>query len=491
MSEDLARLDATAQAELVRTGEASPLELVESAIARAERVNPEINSVIHQLYGRACERAAGELPDGPFRGVPFLVKDLGSGGMAGEPMHMGMRALKEADFRLPIDTYLGERFRDAGLVTIGRTNTPELGILPTTEPVAYGPTRNPWNTELTAGGSSGGAAAAVAAGIVPFAHASDGGGSIRIPASCCGLVGLKTTRQRVSQGPLLGDFASGLAIDFALTRSVRDAAALLDEVHGAAPGDPYVAPAPERPYRDELAPDQGPLRIGLMTQSLLEVAVEEEVASAARAAAKLLDELGHRVDDDAPAAPPAGAGFDPREAFRIRYEAAQASTLDQLGRVLGRELGSDDVEPLTWAMAERGRAHNSGEYLSAVALHQGLGRMIAAWFEAGHDLLLSPTLGEVPPPLGSFDDSGPDPLDAFRRAEPMGVFTAIFNITGQPAISLPLHVSEEGIPIGVQLVAPFGREDLLLRVAAELERAQPWAERRPALWAGEPAPEAA
>jgi amidase len=492
MSDDLAGLDATAQAELVRRGEAGPLELFDAAIVRCERVNPEINAVIHTFFDRAREQAAGELPDGPFKGVPFLVKDLGAGAMAGDPLHMGMRALKEADFRMPMDSFLGQRFREAGLVTIGRTNTPELGIQPTTEPVAYGPTRNPWDLGRTSGGSSGGSAAAVAAGIVPFAHASDGGGSIRIPASCCGVVGLKTTRQRITQGPLIGDFAGGLAVDFAITRSVRDAASLLDTVGGAAPGDPYVAPPPPRPYREELADDSGGLRVGVLTDPVLDLEVDPAVVTPVRETLEALEALGHAVTGESPPLPdPAAAGLDPRWAFQVRYDAAQAVTLTQLGLVLGRALGPDDVEPLTWAMAKAGHGRSSADYLSAVGLHQGTSRMIAAWFDSGHDLLVTPALAELPPPLGTFDQTGPDPLDAFRRGEPMGVFTALFNITGQPAISLPLGVSDEGIPIGVQLVAPFGREDLLIRVAAQLERAMPWAERRPAVWAGEGAREAA
>jgi len=492
MSDDLAGLDATAQAELVREGEASPLELVDAAIERCERVNPEVNAVIHTFFDRAREQAEGELPDGPFRGVPFLIKDLGSGAMAGDPLHMGMRVLKEAGFRMPMDSFLGHRFRDAGLVTIGKTNTPELGIQPTTEPEAYGATRNPWDPGRTAGGSSGGAAAAVATGIVPFAHASDGGGSIRIPSACCGLVGLKTTRQRITQGPLIGDFASGLAIDFAVTRSVRDAATLLDAIKGAAPGDPYVAPQPPRPYVEELVDDSGGLRVGMLTEPVLDLEVDPAVVAPVRETMDALESLGHTVTGEAPPMPdPAAIGLDPRWAFQVRYDAAQAATLTQLGFVLGRELGADDVEPLTWAMASAGWERSSADYLAAVGLHQGTSRMIAAWFDAGHDLLVTPALAELPPPLGTFDQSGPDPLDAFRRGEPMGVFTAIFNITGQPAISLPLAVSDDGIPIGVQIVAPFGREDLLLRVAAQLERAKPWAERRPAVWAGETAREAA
>src|SRR3954463_16335635 len=264
MSEDTARLDATAQAALVRRGDASPLELVDAAIERIEAANGELNAVIHKLYDEGREAAAAELPEGPFKGVPFLLKDLGAA-FAGQPLHMGMQLLKDADFRSPVDTYLALRFKQAGFVTIGKTNTPELGILPTTEPVAYGPSRNPWDTSRSTGGSSGGAAAAVASGMVPVAHANDGGGSIRIPAAANGLVGLKPTRQRISEGPLVGDNLSGLTADLVVSKSVRDAASILEVVHGAAPGDPYVAPAPTRPYTDELEADPKGLRIGLMT----------------------------------------------------------------------------------------------------------------------------------------------------------------------------------------------------------------------------------
>jgi amidase len=485
---ELAELDATAQAELVRSGEVSPSELVEAAIERAERVNPELNAIIHRFYDEAREQASGELADGPFRGVPFVLKDLGAG-LAGQPYHLGMQALKDADFRLPVDTYLGVRFRDAGFVTIGKTNTPELGILPTTEPKAYGATRNPWDPGRTPGGSSGGSAAAVAAGIVPVAHANDGGGSIRIPASHTGLVGLKPTRQRTSQGPLIGDALSGLTEELVVARSVRDVAAILEAVHGPAPGDPYFAPPPERPYTDEVRADPGRLRIGLRVDSFAAQEVDPRVQDSARSAAELLEELGHSVDTETPRLPVAepGSPHDLVESFMTRWRAGQTASLDQFGILLGRDLGPDDVEPLTWALAEQGRGQNGGQYLAAVGVHQGLARLISDWFEAGHDLLLTPATGEPPPPLGTFDDSGPDPLRAIERARRTAIFSAIFNATGHPAISVPLHWTDDGLPTGAQLVAPQGREDLLLRVAAQLEQARPWAERRPSLWAGEPA----
>jgi amidase len=479
VTEELARIDATAQAELVRNGEASPVELVEAAIERAERLNPELNAVIHPLYEQGLEEARGDLPDGPFRGVPFLFKDLGAG-LAGQPLHMGMKVLKEADFRLSVDTYLGARFRDAGLVTIGKTNTPELGILPTTEPDAYGPTHNPWDLGRTPGGSSGGSAAAVAAGIVPIAHANDGGGSIRIPASCCGLVGLKPSRGRTSLGPLIGDTMSGLTVELVVARSVRDVATALEATHGPGPGDPYVAPPPTRSYMEELGAEMEPLRIAVLTEPIgaRHIEVDPTVVSATRQAATMLEGLGHAVDDDAPEVP--DQAFDLIETFLTRWYAGQTETLEQFGTLLGREIGPDDVEPLTWAMAQEGKRRHSGEYLAAVTQHQTIGRMLGMWFDAGHDLLLTPTLCELPPPLGSFDDSGDDPLQTIHRGERMAGFTALINATGNPAISVPLHFTDDGLPIGVHLVAPLGREDILLRLASQLEEAHPWADRFPA-----------
>ena len=481
MSDDLASMDATAMAELVSSGEATPIELVEAAIERVEALNGELNAVIHPLYEEAREAANGEVPDGPFRGVPFLLKDLGAA-YAGQPLHLGMRLLKEADFKAPVDTYLAQRFRGAGLITIGKTNTPELGILPTTEPVAYGATKNPWDTSRSPGGSSGGSGAATASGMVPMAHANDGGGSIRIPASNCGLVGLKPTRQRISEGPIIGDVMSGLTTELVVSRSVRDTAGILEAVQGPAPGDPYVAPEPERPYTDELNYDGTGLRIGVTTKPGIEVEVAAECIAAADGAAKALEGLGHHLTVSSPLDPLAG-GIDIADSFLTRWAAGQAAALGQIGMLLGRELTADDVEPLSWALAEIGRERDSGRYLQDVALHQGIGRMWAAWFEGGFDLLLTPTMGEVAPKLGEISDLGEDPMEAFYRSFPSGAFTPLLNVTGNPAISLPLHMSAEGVPVGVQLVAPSGREDLLIAVAAQLERAHSWADRVPGVHA--------
>lgn len=483
---DLATIDATAQAELVRSGEASPVELVEAAIERIEALNPKINAVIHRFYEDAVAEAQGELPEGPFRGVPFLLKDLGAT-LAGQPFHLGMRLLKEAGFRAPVDSHLGQRFKRAGFVTVGKTNLPELGILPTTEPEAYGPTRNPWDTTRSSGGSSGGSGAAVASGMVPVAHANDGGGSIRIPASSCGLVGLKPTRQRISEGPVIGDIMSGLTVELVVSRSVRDTAAILDAVHGPAPGDPYAAPPPERPYVTELTDQPRSLRIGLMEEPPVpDLETHPDCVAAVRGAAELLESLGHHLEASSPLGQDMAAALDLEDTFLTRWAAGQAASLDQLGVPLGREIGPGDVEPLTWALAEIGRERSGGRYLRDVGVHQAVSRAIAGWHEGGFDLLLTPTMAEPPVPLGTHDDSGDDPLDAYRRAVPEGAFTAIFNATGAPAISLPLHANDDGLPIGIQLVAPYGREDLLIGIAAQLEQARPWADRRPSVYAAIP-----
>ena len=302
MTDELSTLDATAQAALVSSGQASPGEMVEAAIARIEAINPQLNAVITPLFESARTQAAGHLPDGPFRGVPFLLKDL-SCHSAGDPFHEGMAFLKERGWTEGEDTALARRFRAAGLVVVGKTNTPELGILPTTEPHAYGPTRNPWDVGRSTGGSSGGSAAAVAAGMVPVAHANDGGGSIRIPASECGLVGLKPTRGRVSSGPEFGDVMGGLTCEHVVTRSVRDSAAILDATQGMEPGDPYSVPVPVRPYLQEVGADPGSLRVGMMTIAPLgQVDVHLDCVAATEIAGRALEVLGHRVEVSHPKA---------------------------------------------------------------------------------------------------------------------------------------------------------------------------------------------
>ena len=468
-------MDATDLAELVRSGEASPAELTETAIERIEALNGELNAVIHPLFEKAL---ATEPADGPFRGVPFLLKDLACHS-AGDPFHEGMGFLKRIGWSEPEDTWLARRFREAGFVFLGKTNTPELGILPTTEPAAYGPARNPWDTSRSTGGSSGGSAAAVASGMVSIAHANDGGGSIRIPASCCGLVGLKPSRGRVSLAPEFGDFMSGLTTELVVSRSVRDAAAVLDWVADPPPGEPYYAPDRARSYPEEVGADPGRLSIGLMTRPPGgQFEAHPDCVAAAEATARLLESLGHDVE---PSYPEALDDEGYIEKFLVRWTSGVDYGLRYWERKTGRSIGPDDVEPLTWALAEQGRGHSAAVYLEAMEYAQQVARGGAEWW-TGHDLLLTPTMALPPAPIGEIGNGDEEvPLMPIVRATPYAIFTAGFNASGQPAISLPLHWSEDGLPIGVQLVAAYGREDLLIRVAAQLEQAQPWADRWPEL----------
>lgn len=474
-TDEFAALDATAQAALVRKGKVSALELVDAAIARIEYGNTALNAVIHQRFEQAREEAKGTLPDGPFRGVPFLLKDL-DGFSAGDPYHAGNRALAEAGYVAPADSHLTRKFREAGLVILGRTNTPELGLMPTTEPLAKGPTRNPWHLGHSPGGSSGGSAASVAAGFVPMAHAGDGGGSIRIPAASCGLVGLKPSRGRHSLGPEAGEAWGGLVARMALTRTVRDCASILQAVQGAMPGDPYTAPPPLRPYPDELRSSGNRLRIGFTTvPSDPSCTTTAECALAVTRTARQLESLGHQVEEAMPAVWKTPEFFEATLAhFMVAYGVWTAAELDRLALMIGRPLTEADVEPGTWIIAEPGRSATGLDYLAAIENFQNGSREMAKfWSNDGFDLLLTPTVPEPPPPLGQFHDEN-NALAGLLRSSRIIPFVAPFNITGQPAISLPLHVSEAGLPIGVQLVAASYREDLLLQVAAELETAMPW-----------------
>ncbi len=480
---DLARqtaaMDATEQAELVRRGEIAPGELVEAAIERIERHDPELNAVIHKLYDRARDLASSALPGGPFSGVPFLLKDLGGGESQGDPYHLGASFLKRAGWKATRTSTLVERFRAAGLVDVGRTNVPELGAWTTTEPEAHGPTRNPWNPGFSSGGSSGGAGAAVAAGLVPFAHASDGGGSIRIPASACGLVGLKTTRGRTSLGPAIGESWAGLVVEFAVTRSVRDAAALLDAVHGAAPGDPYHAAPPSRPYREAAEAPPGRLRAGLITGSP-RIEIHPECVAAAEQAARLLEELGHEVEHYEPLE----IGDEARVVEVIA--ANQARDVARWEEVLGRELVPGDLDSDNWGVTMMGREIPAHRYLAAVEALHGVTREIARWWEDERlDVLVTPTLPRPPAPIGTLVPDPANPFKAFQASGAYTEFTMPWNITGQPAISLPLHwTADETLPVGVQFAGRFGAEDLLLSLATQIEAARPWADRRPRVWAG-------
>jgi amidase len=476
--DEFLELDAVAQAELVHRREITPLELVEAAIARIERINPQINAVIIPLFEKARALAVSSLPQGPLTGVPFLLKDLmcTSGG---DPQHDGMRVLRDLKHVAPHDSYLAAKFKAAGLINLGKTNTPELGLLPTTEPEVYGATRNPWNPSCSSGGSSGGSAAAVAARLVAIGHGGDGGGSIRIPASECGLVGLKASRGRISPGPDFGEVWHGFATEGVLTRSVRDTAAVLDAIAGNMPGDAYAAPAQSRPFREELATRSQKLKIGMMRREPRDGApLHPDCRAAVEDAACLLESLSHRVEESHPPA------LDENQAMWHHFTdivgCHAVFAIEQTEIVAGRTITADDVEFGTWYLVERGRRISAARYLASIHWIQGWARRVANWWsEQAFDLLLTPTIATPPPPLGALVPVRDRPDEVLDRVVGTIQFTPQFNITGQPAISLPLYWNVEGLPIGIQLVAPFGGEGILLQIAARLEEARPWSDRRP------------
>ncbi len=473
MDSELTWADATTQADLVRSKLVSPLELVEAAIDRIESHNPSLNAVIHPQFDTARRRAAGELPDGPFCGVPLLLKDIGAP-QAGEPYYEGTAFAKAAGYRATRNSYLVERFLRAGFVVLGRTNVPEEGTSITTEPRAFGPTANPWGTDRTTGGSSGGSAAAVSSGMVALAHGNDGGGSIRIPSGCCGLFGLKPSRGRVSKGPGAAEAWGGLSVDHVLTRSVRDSAAVLDEVAGYHPGDTFVAPLPAPSFAGEVGADPGRLRIGLLDHAANdEYRVHPECAEAVRSAGRLLESLGHKLEP----AYPAALG-EPEFGFHalVLIAAAVAAALDQWSADLGRDIAPEEYEPLNALFTTMGRATSAPDYLKSMLwLEAYRRRMIAFWSEQGFDLLLTPVLAQPTARLGELSDPVTGELKVLETLR----FTGQFNASGQPAASLPLHWAADGMPLGVQLVADYGREDVLIRVAGQLEQARPWADRHP------------
>jgi len=468
-------LDATAQADLVRRGEASPLELVEAAISRIEHLNPQLDAVIRKRFELARKEAVGDLPDGPFRGVPILLKDLGCM-VAGEPMSFGIGPLR--DMAWPVTSFLAQMFRAAGFIALGRTNVPEFGTTVTTEAMSFPPARNPWNPAHSTGGSSGGSAAAVASGMVPVAHANDGGGSIRIPASECGLVGLKPTRGRVSHGPLIGEAWAGGTIDGSVARTVRDAAGVLDVISGVMPGDPYYAPPLPRPLAQEVGADPGRLRIGVVDHVADERFLDDpQCRAAVAAAAGLLESLGHTITQSGP-----DAMFEPEfmGSFTAIIAADTESTFRAFEAALGRPIGDAEIEPRNAAYRQAGRALGAVEYLQARLWIGQWARRMASWWQ-DFDLLLTPTLGGPPPELGWFTAAGPQAEG--RRIGSFIPYTAQFNMTGQPAVSLPLHWTPDNLPVGVQLVAAYGREDVLIRVASQLEQAAPWADKLPPIHA--------
>ena len=416
------------------------------------------------------------LAAGPLRGVPLVLKDL-SLWTEGDPYHGGARFLKEVGWRAPHDSFLAQRFRAAGLVFLGKTNTPEFGSVPTTEPLAYGPTHNPWKLGYSSGGSSGGSAALVAAGVVPVGHGGDGGGSIRIPASCCGLFGLKPSRGRVSCGPDHGEGWAGFATEGVMSRSVRDSALSLDVMSGAHPGDPYAAPPPDRPFAAEPSTDPGRLRVGFL-RGIDGVAVDPECIAAVDAALALLADLGHEVDDVHPAA--MGEYDEFIRVFGTILACSSAAEIAAWERIIGRPLVEGDLEPGNLYSARRGNEISGAIYLERLEWMHAYNRRMARFWEAGYDVLVTPTLPIPPPPHGWFGEG----REGRQRIRDHVAFTAPFNVTGQPAMSVPLHWSAAGLPVGVQIVGPANGEALLLRLAAQLEKASPWSERRPEVWAG-------
>ncbi|MBK9315936.1 MAG: amidase [Acidobacteria bacterium] len=471
ISSELSWIDGMGMAELVRNKEVTPAELVEVVIERIERVNPHLNAIVTKMYDEARQSASNELPDGPFTGVPFLLKDL-QAAFQGVKMTAGSRYLR--DFVPNLDSELVRRYKKAGLIVAGKTNTPEFGIMPTTEPELFGATRNPWDISRSTGGSSGGSAAAVAAGIVPVAHANDGGGSIRIPASCCGVFGLKPTRGRNPLGPHFGDVFGGLVAEHVVSRSVRDSAAMLDATSGPDLGDPYFAPAPARPFIREVGADPGKLRIAWTTKALTGVLVHQDCVAAVEETVKLCSELGHELIEDTPQLD----GNMLTQAFRCLWATGAAWLIDSLSYAVGRGPEPDELEPLTRALVEMGREQSAPAYLMSVQILQTYGRRMAHFMQK-YDVLLTPTLAEPPLPLGTLDSTAENPMAGMRRSALFVPFTPICNGTGQPAMSVPLYWNDEGLPIGSHFIGRFGDEATLFRLAAQLETARPWAGKYP------------
>lgn len=468
---ELTALDAVGLAELVRKGEVTGREAVEAAVLRIERLNPELNAVITSAFDTALEASTGELPEGPLSGVPFLLKDL-IATCAGIRHTEGSAFL--ANYAAREDSELVARIKRAGLIVVGITNTAEYGNASTTEPHRFGPTRNPWNIGRIPGGSSGGSASAVAAGVVPMAHGNDGGGSLRIPASCCGLFGLKPTRGRNPLGPRFGDVYSGLVAEHALTRSVRDSAALLDATSGSSAGDPYWAPPPARPFLEEVGAAPGSLRIGLTTRAPNGADVHPDCVRAVAETAEICAGLGHEVVE----ATPRYDAETAEEAWFMLWAEGNAWMLDDWSQRLGRTPGEGELEPLTQALCDLGRKRSAAEHLRGVQVLHRVGRDIAEFFET-FDAWLTPTLAQPPLPLGVLEPPAENPLDWVAVDGRFAPFTAIANSTGQPAMSVPLYWDDDGLPIGTQFIGRFGGEATLFRLAGQLERAKPWADRHP------------
>lgn len=486
------RYDALGLAELVRKREVAPEELCDAAIQRIEELNPVLNAVICRMYDHARNAIRSGLPEGPFTGVPFLLKDLVSS-CTGVPMTKGCRAFR--NYIPSFDSELMKRYRNTGVLMLGKTNTPEFGLMGITEPELHGPTRNPWNTEHTPGGSSGGSAAAVASGMAPMASGGDGGGSIRIPSSYCGLFGLKPSRGRNPTGPEYGQIWQGATVEHVLTRTVRDCAAMLDEVNGPAPGDPYVIPRPERSYLEELEHSPGALRIGFTTTSPLNTPMHPECVTAVERTARLLESLGHTVEE----AGPRIDGMALARSYFMMYFGETAADIEEMQHILGRKAVPDDVEGPTWSLNLLGRAYSAGEFVSSLREWNRAARAMGD-FHRNYDLFLTPTTAYPPVKIGELK---PSPVEEILMkitnrfglgrlvrlsgmADKIAIdslaktpFTQLANLTGQPAMSVPLYWTQNDLPCGVQFIASFGNEACLFRLAAQLEKAQPWFDRRP------------
>lgn len=494
---DFDRYDGLGLAELVRKKQVSPSELCEEAIRRIEQLNPKLNAVVTPMYDIARKAVQAGLPEGPFAGVPFLLKDI-IDEYAGVPLTMGSKVFR--NYIPAQDSEMVVRFKKSGLVILGKTNVPELGILGITEPELHGPTRNPWNTDHTPGGSSGGSAAAVASGMVPLASGNDGGGSIRIPASCCGLFGLKPTRGRNPLGPMIGELWQGAVVSHVITRSVRDSAAMLDAVHGPDAGAPYMIPPPERPYFQEMEREPTSLRIAFTSASPIGTPVHQECIKAVEEAAKLLEKLGHKVEE----AQPDVDGKAALKSYLTMCFGETAVVFEDMKTVLGRKASLSDVEPLTWTMGLLGRTLSARDFAKAKREWGIAGRAMGR-FHQKYDLFMTPTLAYPPVRIGELQ---PRPYErlAMKVVNALGLgviltatgivdqmaeaslsklpFTELANLTGQPAMSVPLHWTPDGLPVGVHFMAPFGEEAMLFRLAAQLEKARPWFDRHAPVWAG-------
>ena len=473
---DLLYRPATELAKFVREGEVSARELVEASLARIDDVDERVNAftLVDRDGALAAADAIGPGDQRPFAGVPVAIKDLATP-VAGLVMSQGMELF--GDYTPEYDAYVVRRLREAGFVIMGKTSSPELGIIPVTEPRRFGPTRNPWNLERTPGGSSGGSGAAVAAGMVPLAHGSDGGGSIRIPAACCGLVGLKPSRGRISRGPDLGDAI--LSTDGMLTRTVEDCARTLDILSGYEPGDATWAPPSDEPFANAVGSDPGKLRFGLIMKPPIEAAIDPLFERAVRDAAELLTGLGHEVVE---VDPPWGREDDAHllALFTVLYAANIGLGVAFGGMVTGQEPKPEHMEKLTWEMFQRGLGQSSIEYMAALAQLQRYTRELVE-FSSGFDMLMTPALAQRPLEVGDIKPDGDNPLGEFARTGLFTPFTAVFNVTGQPAISLPLFHGEDGMPLAVQFAGQPVGEAALLSLASQLEAECGWVERKPEL----------